>query len=195
MALETPLSGRFLKENRILFFGPPPAYLQLCWATLGVGGLFVLYGLFLQVTQSGSSFYFGWVGLMLLAAGCWAFGSLQRITFDLRTKTYRRWHGPGFLPRLYTGALENLHYISLMAEDRPFPTGRHVTYRLVLHWKNPREPIMVVQQQTMPIPSGALINFGVRDIGAMGWEYARALGVNWSDQSDRSQPCPIPVFA
>lgn len=195
MALETPLSGRFLKEGQILFFGPPPAYMRLCWGTVGAGGLLILFGLIQQATSSGAPFYWGWVGLMVLCAGCWGFASLQRITFDMRTKTYRRWHGPGFLPRLYTGAIENLHYMALMAEDRPFPTGRHVTYRLVLFWKNPNEPLMVVQQQTIPWPNGRPLNHGVQQIGSAGWEYARALNVPWQDMSDRSQPCPIPVFA
>lgn len=195
MALETPLSGRFLREGRILFFGPPPAYMRLCWGTLAAGGAMILFGLIQQVTQSGAPFYWGWVGLMVLAAGCWAFASLQRITFDMNTKTYRRWHGPGFVPKLYTGAIENLHYMSLMAEDKYVPTGRQVVYRLVLYWKNPREPLMVVQQQAMPMQAGRPINFGVAQIGAAGWEYARALGIPWQDMSDRSQPCPIPVFA
>ncbi len=195
MALETPLSGRFLKEGQVLFFGPPPAYLKLCWSTLAVGGLIILYGLFQQVAGTGAPFYWGWVGLMVLSAGAWGMASLQRITFDIKTKTYRRWHGPGFLPRLFTGAIENLHSLVLMAEDRALPTGHHVTYRLVLVWKNPREPIMVVQQQTMPVRPGAPLNFGVQQIGAIGWEYARTLGVPWLDQSDRNQPCPVPVFA
>lgn len=195
MALETPLGGRFLKEKRILFFGPPPWYMQLMWATVGGGIAFILWGLFLQVTQRGSPFYFGWVGVMLLMAGIWAFGSLQRITFDLRTKTYRRWHGPGFLPRLYAGPLESLHSMVLMAEDKFLPTGRTVVYRLVLYWKNPREPLMVVQQQSVPLPTNMPINAAVHAIGSAGWEYAQALGIPWQDISQTHQPCPIPVFA
>jgi len=195
MALETPLSGRFLKENRILFFGPPPWYLQLTWATCGAGGAFIFFGLVQQIAHQGSPFYFGWVGLMLLMAGLWAFASLQRITFDMRTKTYRRWHGPGFLPRLFTGAVESLHSMVLMAEDRVSPVGRAVTYRLVLYWKNPREPLMVVQQQTVNLQPGMPINAGVQAIGSAGWEYAKALGIPWQDLSHTSHPCPIPVFA
>jgi hypothetical protein len=195
MALETPLAGRFLKEGRILFFGPPPAYMRLCWATLGVGAGLILFGLVEQITQSGAPFYWGWVGVMVLGAGLWAFGSLQRITFDLRTNTYRRWHGPGFLPRLFTGALENLHSLVFMAEDRYLPTGRFVVYRLVLYWKNPREPLMVVQQQALTVPAGAPLNFAAQTLGAAGWDYAKALKVPWQDLTDRSLPCPIPVFA
>lgn len=195
MALETPLSGRFLKEGRVLFFGPPPAYMRLCWTTLAVGAGLILYGLLGQVFGIGSPFYWGWVGLMILSAGLWALASLQRITFDLRTKSYRRWHGPGFIPRLYTGPIESLLFMSLMAEERYLPTGRFVIYRLVLQWKNPREPLMVVQQQALTIPSGQPINAGVQQIGAAGWDYAKAIGIPWQDLSNRHQPCPIPVFA
>lgn len=195
MALETPLGGRFLKEGRILFFGPPPWYLQLMWGTLAVGGASILWGTISVARGTGDPVYFGWVGLMLLFAGCWAFGSLQRITFDMRTKTYRRWHGPGFLPRLYTGSLENLHSMTLMAEQRMMPNGRYVIYRLVLHWKNPREPLMVVQQVTAPLPAGAPLNASVQGIGAAGWEYAKALGIGWQDISHTHQPCPVSVFA
>ncbi|MBC8064588.1 MAG: hypothetical protein H7Y17_07145 [Chlorobia bacterium] len=85
--------------------------------------------------------------------------------------------------------------MALMAEDRSLPTGRFVTYRLVLYWKNPREPLMVVQQQTLPMRSGAMLNFGIQQIGALGWEYAKALGIPWQDLSYRSRPCPVPVFS
>ena len=195
MALETPLGGRFLKENRVLFFGPPPWYMQLMWATVAAGSAMVLFGLINIISSSGDPIYFGGVGLMLLCAGFWAFGSLQRITFDMRTKTYRRWQGPTFLPRLYTGAIEGLHSLVLMAEDRFSPTGRSVTYRLVLYWKNPREPLMVVQQHSVPLQPGMPINAGVQTIGSMGWEYAKALGIPFQDISQQHQPCPIPVFA
>jgi len=195
MALETPLGGRFLKEGRILFFGPPPWYMQLMWATVGAGAAMALYGLFEIATHGDNAFYFGGVGFMLLFAGFWAFGSLQRITFDIRAKTYRRWHGPGFLPRLYSGPLESLHSMALMAEDRFSPTGRSATYRLVLYWKNPREPLMVVQQHSVPLQPGMPLNAGVQTIGSLGWEYARALGIPFQDVSHQHQPCPIPVFA
>ena len=72
MALETPLGGRFLKENRILFFGPPPWYMQLMWATVAAGSAMVVFGLFQIVMRGENAAYFGWVGFMLLFAGFWA---------------------------------------------------------------------------------------------------------------------------
>jgi hypothetical protein len=196
--LETPLFGRFGKENRRLVFGPTRAYDTFVNATAGVGAL-----LFLSSFRSeGLTDYFmgfspEWcffIGLMVLGASVWAYLSLVRISFDLKNGTFWRRQGPGFLPRMMTGKVADLDALVLIAESNAGISGG-VTYHLVLHWKqNLRVPLMVVQNDTRNLRPGEPLQSGGVQLMQQGAQYAKALGIPFYDNSHFASKCPVPVF-
>lgn len=195
--LETPLIGRFYGENKRLIFAPPLWYDALVILCV-FGGLFFLLVSFGIVRMGIFSDYeealtFGSIGFML--AGVWAALSNERMVCDLRTRTYARLEGQGWRKRLTRGSLSELHAMVLMTEDRPLPMvgGRPVAYRLVLYWKNAKEPLLVVGRDDRIVPPGVPINAAAGPIAHFGQRCAHALGVTFYDNSFTSSAGPLPV--
>ncbi len=139
--LETPTRGRFYKEEKFLVFEPEPMYIGLVYSCIGGGALAWAYGLI------EGSWWFLMVGVMVCLAGLWANLSLVRIRFDLRNRTYRRRQGPGFIPRLWQGSIDELDALQVVASPSLMTPGA-VNYHLVLHWKQHRAPLMVLETDT-----------------------------------------------
>lgn len=192
--LETPLEGRFARENKRLVFAPPFWYDFLVGVLL-IGGGLVAAGTISGVAFRGGGSYGLFFGCMVLFAGAWAAFSNERMTCNLTYRTYSRLEGQGLLKRRVSGSLDELDALVLMAEELPFHArgSRVVVYRLVLHWKAQRSPLLVVERGESGLPSGAPIHHGARSILAKGQSYAQALGVKYYDNSYFHSPCPVPV--
>jgi hypothetical protein len=144
-----------------------------------------------------AAFYPQWwsmVGVMVGGAAVLAALSLQSISFDLRERKYRRRQGPGFLPRVTIGSVDDLDAVVLVAEpnDRMMQGG--VTYHLVLHWKGEREPIMVLQQDTRRLRTGQPLQSAAQPILAQGMRYAKSLRLPFFDNSHFASACPISIW-
>jgi hypothetical protein len=198
--LETPLSGRFLGENKKLAFAPPVAYDYLVYACLGVGavGLLVTFSGKLGIEIPMLSFMSPFM-VMVGLAGFWAQLSLQRIVFDLNERTYVRRDGPGFIKTVRRGRIDDIEALTLLAEvplvmSAVSGSSTPVTYRLVIHWKGMTQPIMILQTDSRTVPQGAPLNAGAGPIHHLGVRYANALNLPFFDQAHISSPCPVPVF-
>jgi hypothetical protein len=192
--LETPLFGRFEKEDRRLVFAPTPEYDKLL---IGLASLSAVIFLLSSFAPPVFRDLWRFIGLMLAAATFWGYTSLVRISFDLKKGTYRRRDGRGLLPRKTTGSVSNLDALVLITEQQPFSrAGRSgaVTYFLVLHWKNGKEPTMVVQQEERLLLPHESLDSRADVIKLQGARYAKSLGVPFYDNSHFASICPVPVF-
>jgi hypothetical protein len=182
--LETPTWGKFYKEERFLVFEPGIQYLALVYLCLGGGSLAVLYGLFRF-----DPYYF-FVGGMVAAAGFWANLSLVRIRFDLRSRLFRRRQGPGLIPRLWAGSIDELDALVVLAENST--NLGHVRYHLVLHWKSHRAPLMVLETDPRVIQHDHGGQQPLVLVRAL--KYSKALGLPLYDNTQFMSPCPVPIF-
>ena len=183
--LETPISGRYAREERYLTFEPAMPYMALVYGCVWGGGFFSL-----------SAFMGGSIQAALLwgavcFAGVWAHFSVPRMKFDLRTKQFRRRQGPGFIPRLWAGPTTDLDAIVVLAEPSLL-TRSSVNYYIVLHWKQQRAPLMVLEKQTI-VSTGHLQMDG-RGMVAKAIRYAQSIGIPVYDNTHFSSPCPVPIF-
>lgn len=189
MTLETPLSGRFVRE-RYLAFGPPDSYLFLVFGCVLGGFAMVVYGKF-------TAPYWMFVGLMVFVAGIWGALCLQWIAFDLRANTYTRRDGSSAATRFLKGGTEELEAFFVLAEERPslgqLAPGRTITYRIVAQWRGMRVPSMIVEQDYRSIPSGAPINYAVGPILARANAFGQAIRVPVVDHSHVNTHNPIPT--
>ncbi len=195
--LETPLTGRFVKENQGLVFAPPSAYFALINGTLAAGCAFLALGAagtFGLPVASGREWWFLMTGGMVVFAAIFANLSLARISFDLRERTYRRRQGPGLLPQSTYGSLSRLEAILLLSELNARSSAGTVTYHLVLYWKGGAEPLMVLQNETYALTPGQPLNFRAGALYQAGMHYAKVLGVPFADRSSAPSPCPVPLF-
>ncbi len=192
--LETPLSGRFARENRRLVFAPPVWYDALIVACLVTGLAVVAVG-FLAPSYGLGQIYGFFVGTMISFAGAWGALSNERMACNLAARTYSRLEGQGVRKRLVQGSLDDLDALVLVAEELPVPIrgGRTVMYRLVLHWRNRIHPLLVVEREARALPSGAPINGCAEAMMRKGQGYAQALGIRFFDNSYYHSPCPVPV--
>lgn len=191
--LETPLEGRFAKENRRLVFAPPVWYDLLIVACILTGlGLIALS--FFAPAFAPLQFYGYFVGTMIAGAGIWGALSNERMSCNITAKTYARLEGQGLRKRLVQGTLTELDAIVLVSEESLFaiPGSRGVIYRLVLHWKGSSYPLLVVEREVRAIASNVPINHSAGAILQRGQSYAQALGVRFFDNSYFSSPCPVP---
>lgn len=182
--LETPTWGKFYKEERFLVFEPGIQYLALVYLCLIGGPLAAIYGKF-----QGDSWY-QFVGLMVGGAGFWANLSLVRIRFDLKSRLFRRRQGPGFIPKLWVGSIDELDALVILAENSVNSGGTR--YHLVLHWKNQRAPLMVLETDTRMLyqdnqgPKPLILSRAIK--------YSKALNLPLYDNSHFVSPCPVPIF-
>lgn len=198
--LETPLSGRFYGEMKRLTFAPPVWYDVLVVVCLAFGLYcalcilgFATFAVFDQQTF-GMALIVMAVGVTL--AGIWAAFSNERMSCDLRNKTYTRLEGQGLAKRVTRGSLNELYGLVLMSQDTMLPGlsgGKSVVYRVVLYWKGSKEPLLVVDREAVTIPLNAPLNAGSAAIGQRGYRYSQALGIPYYDYSNVNSPGPLPV--
>jgi len=173
-------------------------YQVLVKGTVGLGAFMTLYGLGSAVFgYEVAYFYQQWwlmIGALVVMAGILAALSLQSITFDLKERFYRRRQGPGFLPRGTHGSLNDLDAVVLLAEPNSRMITGGVTYHLVLHWKNNKEPLMVLQQDTRQVAPGQPLNYAATQLLNQGMAYARALNLPFYDNSHFPSKCPVTVW-
>ena len=129
-------------------------------------------------------------------SGLWAALSNERMSCDLRNRTYTRFEGQSLAKRVSRGSLSELYGLVLMSQDTMLPGlggGRTVVYRVVLYWKGSKEPLLVVDRESVTIPINAPLNAGSAAIGQRGYRYAQGLGVPYYDYSNVNSPGPLPV--
>ncbi len=194
--LETPLSGRWHGERRKLSFAPPLWYDALVNVCIVGGCAYAILGLFFgERLPLGAGAEVMFISLLFALAGLWAALSSERMVCDLRTKTYARLEGYGLRRRKTRGSLNELDALVLVSEIYPLSVGvgSYVVYRLVLYWKNSKEPLLVVERQGRQLGMGDPINLAAGDILKRGQEYAHALGIKYFDNSYFHSSGPVPV--
>lgn len=192
--LETPLEGRFAKENRRLAFAPPVWYDALVAMCLA-GGLLIVFLSFAGLLFGNAPAYGEALGALIAFAGVWAALSNERINFNLTYRTYARLEGQGLRKRMIRGSLDEIDALVLVTEELTMPIrgSRSVMYRLVLHWKGQRHPLLIVEREAHSLPPGAPLNALAGELFHKGQRYAQALGVRFFDNSQFHSPCPVPV--
>lgn len=188
VGLEMPLRGRLIGEDRGIVFGPPLWHDALVLGCL-LGGPVLGVGGFLRLIP----FPF-WIGFAIGLAGLWAYLSAERITIDLRARTYTRREGDGPFKRSTKGSLDELDALVLQTEQYPVPTltGRLVIYRLVLYWKHQRQPLLVAAREEKTLASSAALNSGAGRLLHEGSRFARAMNLPFYDNSHFHSPSPLP---
>lgn len=191
--LETPLEGRFGKEGKRLSFAPPFWYDVLVFS-LFFGGLLIVALSFYSVLYAPNPMFGMFLGGMICFAGTWGAFSNERMHCNLTTRTYSRLEGQGLRKQLVQGRLDELDALVLVTEDYSLPlsVGRTVRYRLVLHWKGNRHPLLIVEREAHTLPPGAPLNASAGPLLVKGQKYAQALGVKYFDNSHFASPCPLP---
>jgi hypothetical protein len=134
-----------------------------------------------------------WAALLVVFAGLWAALSSERMICDLRNRTYMRLEGQAIGKRITRGSLHELDALVLLTEESPVGIGRTVIYRLVLHWKGQRLPLMVVEREERTIGSGQPLSVAAGPILERGVRFAQALAVPFYDNSHFRSPPPVPV--
>lgn len=191
--LETPLVGRYVGEEKKLVFAPPLWYERLVQACL-VGGSASVLSSFLFPNPTwivGDATWRLWVGTAIVAAGLWALLSNERLVCDLQSRTFYRWEGKGLFKHSSKGRLQDLDAVVLIASRFLAPYGHGVLYRMVLHWKGSRWPLLVVGQWSVGLQPGQALGAGAAPLVALGSRYARSLGVAFYDNSYFDSPAPL----
>jgi hypothetical protein len=194
--LETPLTGRIYGENKLLVFAPPLWYDLLVLVCFLGGAAFAIFALMNGGLQIGNAPLLGFfIGVMVMGAGAWAAFSNERMSCDLRKRTYARLEGQGLSKKLTRGSLDDLDAVVLLTEQWavPFGSGRPVVYRLVLHWRAGLQPLLVVDVERHMIPNHEPMNARAGVMLNKGSRYAHALGVTFYDNSYYHSPCPVRV--
>ena len=195
--LETPLYGRFIGENRRLVFAPTGPYVALVRTCVIAGAAAAVLGLVTPIVGIQLPIYQEWwvlTGAMVCLAGVAAAFAIELVVFDLRERTYRRRQGPGLFPRTARGRLSDLDAVVLISEPNSRMLNGGITYHLVLHWKQQREPALILQQDTRIVPPGHPINAGAGAIHQRGTQYATALGLPFFDNSHFPSANPVPIL-
>ena len=185
--LETPTRGRFFKEERFLVFEPEPTYLTLVYLCIGCGGVGFTYGLLVM-----QDYGIAILCLAVFLSGLWANLSLVRIRFDIRNRTYRRRQGPGLIPRLWTGSIDELDALVVVAEPSLIAPGS-ARYHLVLHWKNNRAPIMVLESEIRVSPGN--LQYGGQHLVAKATKYSSSMKIAVYDNTHYASACPVTVWS
>lgn len=193
--LETPLVGRWVGENKKLVFAPPLWYDGLIVGCL-VFGIIASFGSLLWhgLPMIGDVTAGLFLGAAVFLAGIWAAFSNERIVCDLQTKQYARLEGQGLVKRVVRGPLSDLDAIVVVAEEYSLAIGRTVIYRTVLHWKNQRHPMLIVERSNAMLSPGAPIQLGATASLQRAQRYARELGVRFFDNAYFSSPGPLPMI-
>jgi hypothetical protein len=186
IGLETPLVGRVWGENKKLVFSPPDWYTTLVALCL-IGGALVGFGGIFGWRWVPYAATLWWVGFAVLFSGIWALLSMEYAVFDLRSRTFVRREGKGPIKRTRRGSLVDVDAVVLYAESY---LGLSVIYRLVVHWKHARVPLLVTERQQTSVTPGGPLNQGAGAMAARGLAYAKLLGVAFYDNSYFHSPAP-----
>lgn len=182
--LETPLVGRYVGEDKKLVFAPPLWYDRLMLGCV-VGGLLAVATNFTnfgnELLQLIGSWW--WIGAAVTFAGIWAYLSNERLVCDLRSGTFTRWEGTGLFVKVSRGRLQDLDAVVLLASRFLAPFGHGVQYRMVLHWKGSRWPLLVVGQWSYALQPGQPLNAAAGSLLGLGARYSKSLGVAFYDNS------------
>jgi len=186
VGLETPLVGRFWGENRRLLFAPPVWYDSLVLVCILGAAAWVGFRL---ATGGGLNL----VALAVGLAGVWAALSSERMTIDLKARTYVRREGQGVFKRIRRGSVNAIDAVVLTTEVYPVGVigGQLVIYRLLLYWKGAAEPVFVAERQESTISSGAPLNQNAGGMLQRGERYAKAMAIPFYDNSYYASPPPI----
>lgn len=188
VGLETPLVGRFVREDQGLVFAPPLWYERLVLACLTGGPLLAVVGLFWpELTGRLDTPAAVLTGGAVFLAGVWALLSNERLHVDLKNRRYVRWEGTGLVKRRTKGSVDALDALVLLSEVR---LGL-VVHRLVLHWKGSAEPLLVVAQQRATFDPQRPLGSTASGLLGQGQRYAAALRVNYFDNSHFHSPEPV----
>lgn len=192
--LETPLEGRFWRETRLIF-APPVWYDVLTWGCLVVGALAFLsmfvweLDLVFRVVPGHVRI---WLGPVVCLAGLWGQLSSERMTVDLKTRVYARREGQGAFKRSIRGSLDEIDAVVAMTEVYPLSAiSQVVIYRLVVHWKGQRQPLLVVAREQATLGPGAPLNSAAGGLVAKGARFAQAMGVGFYDNTYFASPAPL----
>ena len=161
-------------------------YLTLVYLCIWCGGAAFLFGL----VERDMGFLL--IGLAVCLSGIWANLSLVRIRFDLKSRTYRRRQGPGLVPRLWQGSIDELDALVVIAEASLIAPGSF-RYHLVLHWKHNRAPLMVLESEVRLAPGGP--QSGGQQLVAKTTKYARSMKIAVYDNTNTLSACPITVWS
>ena len=185
VGLETPLSGRFWGENKRLLFAPPLWYDWFVRVVFAGGVLAAFLGYFLQILPWLYPTWWLFTGVAVAVAGVLGYLSTERMTIDLRQRTYTRREGAGVLKRVTRGSLNDIDALVIQASENLTPSliGRTVIYRLVLFWKNGREPLLICERFPAAVPSHAAINAGAGMLLQKGQRYAKEMQLPFYDNS------------
>lgn len=188
VGLEVPLQGRLIGENRGIAFGPPMWHDFLVLACMmggPVASILSILGLFPFMT---------WIGFAVGFAGAWGYLSAERMSVDLRARTYTRREGNGPLKKVTRGRIDDLDALVMMSEQYPVPTlaGRLIIYRLVIYWKNQREPLLVAARDEATISHTGPINAKAGKMIHDGARFARAMNLPFYDNSHFHSGAPLP---
>jgi hypothetical protein len=183
--LETPTVGKFLREDRFVVFEPPVEYLSLVYGCMALGGVGCLYGF------TREDWFYQVFGGAVFLAGLWANLSLVRIRFDLKNRTYRRRQGPGLIPRLWQGSLDDIDAVVVISEPSVAQPGA-VRYHMVMHWKQGRAPIMVLESALYF--SGGVLQSGAGPMLQKANRFCVAARIPLYDNTAFPSKCPIPIF-
>jgi hypothetical protein len=186
--LETPIFGRYGREERTLSFAPTPFYMGFVYATVVLGFGSFIWTFFFDGTER---FYVPWLWLMVLVAGIYGFFSIPRIIFDLRKRSYARYLGSrSFLPRMWRGPIEQLDAVVVIAEA---PMLGRVKVHITLHWKNRLAPPAVLETDAILI-SGGPVQAVTRNTVARATRYAASLQLPVYDNTHFPSPNPLGRF-
>lgn len=184
--------GRFIGEDKKLVFAPPHWYDGLVMICLVGGALVAASGLFVRWLDGfGLPEWRLWTGIAVVLAGVWAALSNERMTCDLRARTFHRLEGKGPLKRWTRGRLNDLDAVVLLSEAKILPTGPVVVYRIVLHWKGSRMPLLVVGQSLHSLAAGASLNHMAGPMAALAHRYSSVLGLPFFDNAHFHSPEPL----
>lgn len=196
--LETPTFGKFYGEDRFLVFEPAALYIGLIKSCIFGGAAAALYGLLIRpILGFGEpSWWWTMTGGMVCAAGIWADLSLVRIRFSLQERWFKRRQGPGFIPTLWQGKIDQLDAIQVIAETGSFSglASASVTYYMLLHWKGRAAPPMVLETAVYAHMPGTPLQSQAAGILDRANRFARALKLPIYDNTQYNSPCPVAIW-
>lgn len=129
------------------------------------------------------------MGPAVFFAGLWGQLSSERMTIDLRKKTYARREGQGVFKRIIRGSVSELDAVVALTEVSALYPGA-VIYRLVLYWKGNRWPLLILDRQNT-ISTGGQLNSSAGTIVAKGARYAQLLQISFYDNTYFASPEPL----
>lgn len=168
-------------------FAPPRWYDFLVWACLVLGPLSTLPVSPLPIEPVQRT----WLGAAVFMAGLWALLSNERMSVDLRSRTYVRLEGQGLFKRLTKGTLAEIDAVVALTEAPSRGMGSVTVHRTVLYWKGGRLPPLIVSQSVVGATVGTALNAHAGPLVARSAAFARAMGLPFYDNTAFLSPEPL----